>query len=52
MTVHDRWDFESMIEGLRIAADSPKDQVAITRQRLIEAAYAIEGLLSEIGAEK
>ena len=38
------WDVDGMIEGLRSAADSPKDQVAITRQRLLEAAEAIETL--------
>lgn len=51
MNVNDRWDFESMIEGLRNAANSPKDQVAITRQRLVEAADAIENLLAEVEAK-
>lgn len=48
MNVYERWDFEGMIEGLRTAANSPKDQVAITRQRLIEAAFALEELLVEL----
>lgn len=38
------WDIDAMIEGLRSAADSPKGQVAIARQRLVEAAEAIEAL--------
>lgn len=36
------WNLDAMVEGLRIAADSPRDQVAITRQRLFEAAEVIE----------
>lgn len=46
MSVLEQWDFKGMIEGLRAAADSPRDQVAITRQRLVEAADAIEELLA------
>lgn len=36
------WDIAGMVAGLRAAADSPRDQVAITRQRLVEAAEALE----------
>lgn len=46
MSVLEQWDFKGMIEGLRAAADSPRDQVAITRYRLVEAADAIEELLA------
>lgn len=40
------WDVAAMVAGLRAAADSPRDQVAITRQRLVEAADALEAASS------
>lgn len=43
------WDLGGMIQGLRDAADSHKDQVAITRQRLVEAADALEAMAEESG---
>lgn len=36
------WDVEGILAGLRIAADSPRNEVAITRQRIVEAADALE----------
>ena len=45
------WDVTAMVAGLRDAADSPRDQVAIARQRLVEAADALEAASSQAAPE-